>query len=107
MISFPVGMLFHVLASLGFSFPVVCYSMYLLYYDQFSSGYAIPCTCFIRIQFSSGYAIPCICFVWIQFSSGYFPSFLVGMIFHVLALSVFSFRVCAIPCIRFSMYLLN
>ena len=49
--------------------------MYLLYYDQFSSGYAIPCTCFIRIQFSSGYAIPCTLLA--------FP---VGMLFHVLAL---------------------
>ena len=55
-ISFLVGMLFHVLALLGFS----------------SSGYAIPCTCFIRIQFSSGYA-------------GF-----ISMLFHVLALLCYS-----------------
>ena len=47
MISFPVIMLFDVLAFIRI---------------QVSSGYDIPCTCFIRIQFCSGYAIPCICF---------------------------------------------
>ena len=45
---------------------------------QFSSGYAIPCSCFFGIQFSIGYAIPYTCFIRIQFSS--------VMLFHILAL---------------------
>ena len=60
--------------------------MYLLYYDQFSSGYDIPCTGFIRIQFSRVYAIPCIWY----------------LLFHVLALLGFSSSGYAIPCTCFS-----
>ena len=67
--------------------------MYLLYYDQFSSGYAIPSTGFISFQFPNGYAIPCICFIMISFP--------VGMLFHVLALLGFSSSGYAIPCTCF------
>ena len=94
--SFLVGMLFHVVAL--FQWEWTCFISI-----QFSSGYAIPCTCFIMIsfpvgmlfhsgfmyllyydQFSSGYAIPCTGFIRIQSSSWY-----------------------AIPCICLSMYLHN
>ena len=95
MISFPLCYsitCFIRIFSSGYAIPCTCFIRI-----QFSSGYAIPCTCFIRIdsysmyllyydQFSSGYAIPCTGFIRIQFSSGY------AMLFHVLALLGFSFQ---------------
>ena len=50
MISFPVGMLFHVLALLGLSFLVGMLFHVLALLGFSSSGYAIPCTCFISIR---------------------------------------------------------
>ena len=48
--SFPVGMLFHVLALLGLSFLVGMLFHILALLGFSSSGYAIPCTCFINIR---------------------------------------------------------
>ena len=59
--------------------------MYLLYYDQFSSGYAIPCTCFIMIMFPVGMLFQVLALL------GF--SFLVVMLFHVVGLLGFSFPV--------------